>query len=470
MAVSPSGSRITRRLAGVPHFFFMAIVRKLTTLALARAMLAGPQHVGGLAARLRAALGLREKQPALWLQMLAEHIALVPASQWLRLEPGSLARLIEASEPYRQAWAQGRVPAVRRFILRPPKTQNAPPFGLHQVQLPLWPEVGSLAAWLGVPRAGLWRLAKPAAWQRRDALGQQHYRCQWSPKARGGWRLLEVPEGHLMALQRKLLQGVLAQVPPHEAAMAYATGRSVLDHARAHQGQAVVLCFDLQDFFSSVRTSRVQALWATLGYSTAVARTLTALSTIATPEAVLLRMRQSAGLGWQQAQRLRDAHLPQGAPTSPVLANLCAFRLDLRLEGLAHQLDARYTRYADDIVISGGPGLRQAQQRIAGWVARIALEEGFALNHRKTRVLPAGHRQAVCGVVVNQQTNLPRPEFDRLKALLHQCVMHGPASQNYQGHPAWREHLAGRVAWARQLNPAKAQRLQRLFDQIPWPA
>ncbi len=142
--------------------------------------------------------------------------------------------------------------------------------------------------------------------------------------------------------------------------------------------------------------------------------------------------------------------------------------LDLRLDGLAWALGARYTRYADDLVLSGGWHLRDARQRIERWVGRIAIDEGFALNHRKTRCLAAGRRQSVCSIVVNAHPNLPRDEFDRLKAILHRCATQGPAAQNREGHPQWQEVLRGRVAWAAQLNPAKAQRLQRLFGQIDW--
>lgn len=51
---------------------------------------------------------------------------------------------------------------------------------------------------------------------------------------------------------------------------------------------------------------------------------------------------------------------------------------------------------------------------------------------------------------------------------LHNCVTDGPAAQKRDRHPRWREHLQGRVAWATQLNPAKALSLKRLFDQIGW--
>lgn len=442
----------------------MAQLKRLTALALARAMLAGPPHVAGLVARMRACLDA----DAPWYAALAARCARLSGLQWQRLTPGTLASLVERDTGYQQAWQSTRPPQVRRYLLGARPRMNPPPLGLEDCTRPDWPHTAALGRWLGLSDGGLWRLTRPSAWQRRTPLGGQHYRYQLLAKRLGGWRLLEVPNPYLMPLQRRLVDGLLAQVPPHEAALGYAKSRSVVDHARAHTGQAVLLKFDLQDFFSCVRAARVHALFQTLGYPATVAGELTALCTTATPEPVLRRMHAQGGLSWHQLQRLREPHLPQGAPTSAALANLCAFRLDLRLDGLAQALGARYTRYADDIVLSGGPQLRAARSRIETWVGRVALEEGFRLNHRKTRCLTAGHRQSVCNIVVNQHTNLPRQEFDRLKAVLHQCVTKGPQTQNHDALPHWREHLQGRVAWAAQLNPAKAKKLQRLLEQVDW--
>ena len=343
-----------------------------------------------------------------------------------------------------------------------------PPKALRAVERPPWPSVGRLAEGLDVSLPGLWRLTRSASWQRQAPLSQQHYRYELLPKRTGGWRLLEVPEPYLRTLQRRVLDQLLAHVPLHEAACAYVRGRSVADHARAHAGQAVLLKFDLQDFFATVRASRVHATFVELGYPRAVARELMALCTTATPEPVLERLRAEGGLAWTQAMRLRDAHLPQGAPTSAALANLCAFRMDVRIAGLARSLGARYTRYADDIVLSGDAGLLRQADRIEARIDGFALAEGFALNHRKTRRVTRARRQQVCNIVVNERPNLPRDEFDRLKAQLHRCATLGPAAQNRDGHPHWEQHLRGRVAWAEQLNPQKAQRLRRLLDRIDW--
>lgn len=455
-----AGIREGRRLRRRTRFV------RLTALAVARAMLAGRRTGDGLTARMHACLQSR----APWCADVAARCAAMPGERWRRLTVKSLATLIQDDLGFQDAWRADERPYPRRYLLREARVMQPLPVGLEACQVPAWPHDGALAAWLGIPVAGLWRLTRPAPWQRRRPLGEQHYRAQLMPKRTGGWRLLEVPAPYLMPLQRRVLDDLLDRIPPHEAARGFTRERSVVDHAAAHCGQAVVLRFDLRDFFPSVRASQVHALFETLGYPENVARTLTALCTTATPEPVLQRLRHDGGFDWETAQRLREPHLPQGSPTSPALANLCAFRLDLRLDGLATGLGARYTRYADDLVFSGPVHLKTAFARIERRVMQIVADEGFALNPRKTRCTGRGRRQQVCGIVVNAHPNLPRDAFDRLKAILHACARDGPAIHNREGHADWRSHLRGRVAWAAQLNPARGERLARLFERIAWPA
>src|SRR5439155_16121008 len=110
--------------------------------------------------------------------------------------------------------------------------------------------------------------------------------------------------------------------------------------------------------------------------------------------------------------------LPQGAPTSPALANLCAFRLDVRLCGLAKSLQAVYTRYADDLAFSGGELLERSARRFQVAVAVIAAEEGFALHFQKSRFMRQGVCQQLGGIVVNERPNVRRAVYDELKAIL----------------------------------------------------
>jgi retron-type reverse transcriptase len=183
---------------------------------------------------------------------------------------------------------------------------------------------------------------------------------------------------------------------------------------------------------------------------------------------VIHRAAASAGIQprFRLGRQLATPHLPQGAPTSPALANLAAFRLDRRLSGLAASLDLRYSRYADDLAFSGRRLPRRAAHLRAA-VAEIVRDEGFALNTDKTTLRTAAARQQVCGLVVNVAPAVPRGEYDRLKAILHNAARHGAASQGLLGREA---HLRGRIAWVASLNPARGAKLLRRFEEIDWRA
>ena len=164
----------------------------------------------------------------------------------------------------------------------------------------------------------------------------------------------------------------------------------------------------------------------------------------------------------------RQPHLPQGAPTSPTVANLAAHRLDARLAGLAASAQASYTRYADDLVFSGGESFARSIGRFPTHAAAIALEEGFSVQYRKTRVMRQGVRQLAAGVVLNEKINVSRGDYDQLKAILYNCVRYGPGEQNRGGVADFRAHLGGRIAHVAQVDTERGERLIRLFERIEW--
>jgi len=208
-----------------------------------------------------------------------------------------------------------------------------------------------------------------------------------------------------------------------------------------------------------------------MGYPESVADLLGGICTNAAPRDVWIKPAFDADV-----IQLRDArafyarpHLPQGAPTSPALANLCAYRVDCRLAGLAKSVGAEYTRYADDLAFSGGEAFERCAKRFSTHVAAILKEEGFSVHPRKTRIMRQGVRQHLAGLVANQRVNVPRADFDRLKATLTNCIRLAPESQNREAHSSFRSHLEGRVGFVQMINPAKAKRLRALFDRIEWP-
>ena len=231
-------------------------------------------------------------------------------------------------------------------------------------------------------------------------MNRSRYRIVRILKRSGvGVRILEIPDDELMVRQRSILRWLCAR---RLAASPFAHGfvrrRSIATNAVPHVGKAIVIRLDLKDFFPSVSADMIRRALAEANIAPVDVRTITEICTL-------------------------DDRLPQGAPTSPFLANLVATRLDHRLAALARKwrggvFRISYTRYADDLCLSGEDG---RLNHIVPAVERIIRDSGFRVNKEKLRVYRKGVRQIVAGVVVNDTANVPRPVRRNLRAALHQA-------------------------------------------------
>ena len=401
----------------------------MLTQVLAKAFLAGELDAELAARRGRDVLGKNTR----WMAGLARRFVAA-------FGPGTRPRLRDAvaflwaDRAFQEALKRDQY-GVTRWLTEPAVMQPAE--AARNWGLPAIVSEGELADWLCL---GVQELAWLA--DLRGTASPGHYHYQTVSKQSGAVRLLEAPKVRLKAAQRRILREILDLVPGHGAAHGFRAGRSIRSFVAPHVGQAVVLRMDLRDFFPSIGRARVQAVFRTLGYPEAVADLLGGLCTNAAPMGGPL---------------YRQPHLPQGAPSSPALANLCFFRADCRLAGLASAAGLQYTRYADDLAFSGD----SVSEALVARVGAIAFEEGFAVQFRKTRLMRQGVRQHLAGLVVNSVCNVKREEFDRLKATLHNCAQRGAGGES-------RDVLAGRVGFVESVNPARGRKLRAILDRIVW--
>lgn len=325
--------------------------------------------------------------------------------------------------------------------------------------LPALTTPDALADWLALSLAELTRFADCLGLSARsNSAFAPHYRHHLIAKRNGTQRLIEEPKPVLKNLQRRILRGILAHVPPHPDAFGFCRGKNCAQAAARHAGEDMVVRFDLSGFFPSIHQNRVYGLFRSCGYPSAVARHLTGLTTAITPPGILATPRLA------DRDHLTARHLPQGAPTSPALANLACFTLDTRLAGLARSIGASYTRYADDLSFSGDLPIASLLQRA---VPQIVRDCGFTLNAAKTRVQPGHRRQTITGIVVNRHLNLPRADYDDLKAIVHH--LRSPADPR-RADPVFINRLAGRIAWLEQVNPARGVKLRERLAAALHPA
>jgi hypothetical protein len=431
--------------------------------ALAAAFLAGVWEEPDLVRR--GALVLGGGRRARWLQKVAAAVLELyprPPLDAERALAAAVAVLLETHLPVRAR------PRVRRRVF------YAPAMGFMPWPVPAIATIGELADRLELDPGHLAWLADARGLERTAAAARlRNYRYRWIERPGRPARVIEQPKSRLKEVQRWVLHEVLDAIPPHEAAHGFRRGRSVRSHAARHTGRHAVARFDLEDFFASIEARRVYGLLRCAGYPEGVAHTLTALCTNVVPVEEWAAVPRPAapsliGAHHRLGRRLAVPHLPQGAPTSPALASLCAFGLDRRLTGLATRFGATYTRYADDLAFSGDRVLVGGFASLRAAVGRIAAEEGFAVAEAKTTLVTRAGSQKLCGVVVNRRPNVPRAEYDRLKAILHDAARAGPAAANRARVPDFRAHLLGRIAWVAAIHPERGARLRARFDAIAW--
>lgn len=256
-------------------------------------------------------------------------------------------------------------------------------------------------------------------------------------KATGGKRPISAPRTPLRKVQRTILREILDKLPMHDAAHGFIKGRSTVTNAKPHEGASLVVKLDLVDFFPTVHFRRVRGLFGELGYNGDTANLLASLCTY---RPVL----DDGRIAWPGV-------LPQGAPTSPALANLACRRLDSRLSALAKKSNANYTRYADDLTFSFSAE-PQSLGRFLWWVDQICQQEGFCENAKKRRVLRKKNQQRVTGIVVNSGLFVPRRDRHRFRAILANCKKNGVAAEA-KGNPRFEAYLRGFAAYVKMVQP-----------------
>lgn len=263
--------------------------------------------------------------------------------------------------------------------------------------------------------------------------------------AKGSGKLREItaPDDRLKFLQRKLAPLLNQLYRVRNPVHGFVPNRSVKTNAEAHGNRYFVLNLDLKDFFPSITENRIRGLLRSLGVEPRVSDIVTRLCSFA-------------------------GHLPQGAPTSPVLSNMICFRLDTELLRIAKQSRAIYTRYADDITFSSyqppAPlfeGLIPAVGRFAPELLSQALRStvatnGFEIHDQKAHYANRNSRRIVTGVKINAGLNVDRRYVRQIRAVLHSIESIGLAAAQAKhdaasGNGSLPTHLRGKISYIAHL-------------------
>jgi len=239
--------------------------------------------------------------------------------------------------------------------------------------------------------------------------------------APGRVRTICAPHPLLLKAQRWIHDNILRHGRFHEAACAYRPDSRITAAASIHCNAKWLVKLDITNFFESIYEPSVYKAYRSFGYQPLMAFELTRLSTrlrrgspkVRTPlTEPRIHAYTSTAMG----------HLPQGAPTSPLLANLVAYSLDEDMAALAQLQGMNYTRYADDITLStdSRPWNRAHAVALLNDAHAILERHGFWPNHAKAKIVPPGTRKVVLGLGVQDETpRLTRAFKNKLRAHIY---------------------------------------------------
>jgi retron-type reverse transcriptase len=245
-------------------------------------------------------------------------------------------------------------------------------------------------------------------------------------------RIIDNPEGELKKLQSRINKVLLKPIVFPAYLCGGIPGKTVLDNVLMHLGAPVLVVVDIKNFFRRITNQQVYYVWReVLGCSPKIAGILTRLTTF-------------------------ERHLPQGAPTSSLLANLVLFSIDRSIRNACAERGVTYSTWVDDIAFSG----KNARDLVPTVVA-ILHAAGFSISHKKLKVMGPGTRKVLNGVLMNRFPNILPERISRLRSGIHKLRSGEVCPSEVEQYV---RQLQGGIAYVASISAAKSAKLHRDLD------
>lgn len=292
--------------------------------------------------------------------------------------------------------------------------------------------VKHLATILGLSIDALLRLAENYA----------NYYREFNLEVKGKNRSLVEATGLLKTVQRRVLDNLLLRLSPSPCSFGSIKGRTIKDNAQVHAKSKYIFKLDIKDFYPSIHHRRVYHFFIKQECSPDVAHILTALTT-------------------------HKHCLPLGTSTSPMLADQIVRPIDVRVNGMANKAGLKYTRYVDDIALSGNYPL----ERMSKTVMRILKQNGFKTKKDKLiyyKPIEIGEDRIITGVrVTDGRISAPLSYVMGLESELKGAIYESRRGKP-RGEFQTREHYRGKITYIKWLDPELGEELLKLYRKVKW--
>lgn len=280
---------------------------------------------------------------------------------------------------------------------------------------------------------------------------EEEYKKHNILKKDGSYRELLIPSNNLKIHQRKILNNYLEKKEVSKCCKGFIKGASIVQNAKPHVKKNCILKMDISNFFPSIRKDKVLSIFLQ-DFTKETSELLADLCTY-------------------------NGFLPQGAPTSPYIANLVMYSFDCELLKLIKFFNgnnfkkAFYTRYADDITISENSKIKEFIPKIK----ILLIKHGFEANEKKTKILKKNNRQKVTGIIVNEKLSVSKEYKQKIRQELYYLEEFGLLSHlNHlfktkgilYDSAKYLEILKGKISFVFQVEPEYGKLLFEKYYEI----
>ena len=257
----------------------------------------------------------------------------------------------------------------------------------------------------------------------------------------GKKRIITAPGWNLKKRQKWILRFILNNYTLPDCVHGFSPNKSIVTNALCHIKKNEIGCIDIEDFFPSIKSEVVTNIFFKMGYTHKVALELTELCTC-------------------------DGELPQGAPTSPMLANIALTEFDNEICNYANANQLTYTRYADDITISGDKDINIHLENVID----ILLKYGFSQNMKKTHISKGKKRKIVTGLIVSDKIKVKKSYKKKLRQEIYYCKKYGILQHlKNTGRTSavnFKEYMYGKAYFVKMVEPEVGEKILKQLDEI----
>lgn len=246
-------------------------------------------------------------------------------------------------------------------------------------------------------------------------------------------RVIFQPSKELKTLQYWIINRVFNTYPVSQYSSAYEKNCSIKENANVHKDSSFILHTDIRHFFANINGNHIDELV----------------------------MQSSDKLNKEDVKLIKDIvlfknQLVIGSVSSPHISNCIMYKFDNEFYDKIAELYniKKYTRYADDIVIS-------SDNFISSNIITVIEEElhkyGFERNIKKTYFMNKKNRRIVTGIVIDNNTNklsLGHKQYREIKKLLYNKLVKGRGDNT---------KIIGYLSYLRNIDVETYLRLKKIY-------